>query len=187
MMRAMLSDRFNLAVHYETREVPAYDLVVARSDGRLGPNMKPAEVDCEAQAAAQRAAAGAARAAGAPPAPQTPPLAALEPTTGRPMPPCSFRSGGTGAEGDIAMPMLARMIVASAAGRQVVDKTGLKGSYRVKLDFDRAAGKLDAGAAASDAPSIFTALQEQLGLKLESSRTNVEVLVIDRIEKPTEN
>jgi uncharacterized protein (TIGR03435 family) len=103
------------------------------------------------------------------------------------MPSSSFRTGATELEGDIAMPMLARMIVVSADGRQVVAKTGLKGSYRVKLDFDRAAGKLDPAAPASDAPSIFTALQEQLGLKLESSRTNVEVLLIDRIEKPTEN
>jgi uncharacterized protein (TIGR03435 family) len=184
MMRAMLAERFSLAVHYETREVPAYDLVRGRSDGRFGPNMKPAAVDCEALAAANRAAAEAARATGAPPP------AVVEPIAGKPMPACVFRAGATGAEGDMTMPELARLIVRSAAGRPVVDKTGLNGHYRVKLDFDPTVGKLDAANAAtsaSDAPSIFTALQEQLGLKLESSRTNVEILVIDRIEKPTEN
>ena len=67
MLRAMLADRFKLAVHFEKREQPAFDLVLARSDGRLGPGIKPLAMDCE-RIAAERAA-GAARNA-APPPPQ---------------------------------------------------------------------------------------------------------------------
>ena len=77
----------------------------------------------------------------------------------------------------------------SMAERPVVDKTGLTGSYRVNFHFSRASPE-PAGPDAPvspDAPSVFTALQEQLGLKLESARISVDVLVIDRMEKPTEN
>lgn len=91
MMQAMLADRFKLAVHMETREQPAYNLVFARSDRRLGRNATPSAVDCEAKAAAERAAAAAARAAGAAPAlPTLPP----RPDPNAPPPECSFRSSG---------------------------------------------------------------------------------------------
>jgi bla regulator protein BlaR1 len=80
-------------------------------------------------------------------------------------------------------------LLRSTAGRYVVDKTGLTGNYRVKLEGVRLfeGPGLDPTAGPDDAPSIFTALQEQLGLKLESSRARVEVLVIDYIEPPSEN
>jgi uncharacterized protein (TIGR03435 family) len=68
--------------------------------------------------------------------------------------------------------------LSNAAGRPVFDKTGLAGLYAFKLEY---------GGAGPDALSVFTALQEQLGLKLESARGSVEVLVIDHIEHPTEN
>ena len=64
-------------------------------------------------------------------------------------------------------------------GRTVVDKTGLAGIYSFALDFSRPDG--------DDAPSIFSALQEQLGLKLESARSQEEFLVIDHIERPSES
>jgi len=84
--------------------------------------------------------------------------------------------------------MLARMLRA-AAGREVVDKTGLNGSYRVTLHYDRMASLRgpDTAASPAAAPSVFTAVQEQLGLKLESSRAPRDVLVVDRLERPTEN
>jgi len=78
----------------------------------------------------------------------------------------------------------------SPAGRVVVNKTGLKGTYRVALTFDFASIRsAPASAPASDdAPlSVFTAVREQLGLKLDASRTERDVLVIDRLERPTEN
>ena len=76
-----------------------------------------------------------------------------------------------------------------AVGRVVVNKTGLPGSYRVTMNFDMmSAPRRDAAASTPDtAPSVFTAVQEQLGLKLESSRAQGERLVIDRIERPTED
>jgi len=121
MVRAMLADRFKLAVHFEKREQPVYDLVLARSDGRLGPGLQPgSNVDCEARAAAQRVAAEAARAAGVPAAP--PP----RPDMNGPMPQCGFRILGARMEGDVPISSLALML-RPAAGRPVGDKTGLKG------------------------------------------------------------
>ena len=81
------------------------------------------------------------------------------------------------------------------AGRVVVEKTGLPGSYRVRINFDTRpalqgplrppegspAGRVDA------VPTVFTAIREQLGLKLESSKTLRDTLIIDRLERPTEN
>src|SRR5688572_6458774 len=89
MARAMLADRFKLAARHETREVPSFDLVLGRSDGRLGPSLTPSDIDCVPYGAAQRAAAEAARAAGAPP----PPRPAFSMTD--PLPPCSQRSSGS--------------------------------------------------------------------------------------------
>jgi uncharacterized protein (TIGR03435 family) len=86
-----------------------------------------------------------------------------------------------------AMPMSGlAALIGSVVGRPVVDRTGIEGTFRVKLSFDQPATRR-ADAPASDLPSIFNALPEQLGLKLESSRTQVQVLVVDRIERPTPN
>ena len=186
MMRALLAERFKFAAHLETQEQPSFDLVLMRKDGRLGPGLKPSEVDCVARAAAQRAASEAARAAGTTP---PPPLAFSPPTSGSIVPPCTSRMMGNSVEGDFTMASLASLL-RSTAGRHVVDKTGLIGNYRVKLEGVRVfqgPGLDPAAVAADELPSIFTALQEQLGLKLESSRTRVEVLVIDHIERPSEN
>lgn len=183
MVRAMLADRFKLAAHYETREQPAFNLVLARADGRLGPGLKPSGVDCAARAAARQAEAEAAKAAGLPP----PPPVAVSSTTGV-VPPCAFNFGFDRFEGDTTLAALAPLL-RSVAGRPIVDKTGLSGSYRVNFQFSRASPE-PAGPdapAPGDAPSVFTALQEQLGLKLESARIPVDVLVIDRMERPTEN
>jgi uncharacterized protein (TIGR03435 family) len=82
--------------------------------------------------------------------------------------------------------VLARMVRATA-GRPIVDKTGLEGSYRVKIRFDRALRGPDTAPSSGNLPSLFSALPEQLGLKLESSKSEREVLVIDRLERPTDN
>ncbi|HLG60238.1 MAG TPA: TIGR03435 family protein [Vicinamibacterales bacterium] len=181
MLRAMLADRFRLVAHVENREQPAYDLVMARSDGRLGPAIKPSEADCEAKAAADRAIT---EKTGRPPAP---PPGVFD--RNAPPPPCSLRMDGDRMEGDVTMAGLATMLRA-AAGRLVVDKTGLAGSYRITLLFDRMLalrGPDTAAPAPGAAPSVFTAVQEQLGLQLESSRALRETLIIDRFERPTEN
>ena len=183
MVRAMLADRFKLSAHYETREQPAFNLVLARTDGRLGPGLKPSGVDCAARAAARRADAEAAKAAGQPP----PPPVAVFSRDGA-VPTCGFNFGFDRFEGDTTLASLAPML-RSMAGRPVVDKTGLTGSYRVNFQFSRSSLEPAAtdAPAATDSPSFFTAVPEQLGLRLESTRIPVEVLVIDRIERPTEN
>jgi uncharacterized protein (TIGR03435 family) len=75
-----------------------------------------------------------------------------------------------------------------AAGRLVSEQDRLTGWYRVTLTYDVSANQdLARSASPSDAPSVFTAVREQLGLRLEPSRTERDVLVIDRLERPTEN
>ena len=106
------------------------------------------------------------------------------------MPPCSgmFISGGM--EGDTTMANFAMLLRGiGGANRPVIDKTGLTGSYRIKLEFDQVAAIQGptTTASSSNLPSLFTALPDQLGLKLESSKAERDVLVIDRLERPTEN
>lgn len=170
MLRAMLADRFKLAVHYETQERPVYALVLARADGRLGPNIRPSSLDCDAIQAARRAGS------------KDPP-----PATSNGAPACGMSMRGTvGMEvllGARPMSSLATSIRGTAE-RVVIDKTGLTGNYDVTLNYmpnpkpDPPPG---------DPPNLFTALQEQLGLKLESDRAPLKILAIDHIERPTEN
>jgi uncharacterized protein (TIGR03435 family) len=106
----------------------------------------------------------------------------------RPGAACSVRSGGNLIEGDApiaTMPLMIRMM----AGGPVFDKTGLNGSYRIRLEAAprRPPGLESATPGISDPPDIFTALPEQLGLKLEPSKTTVNVLIVDHIDRPTEN
>ena len=190
MLRALLADRFKLVVRTETRELPVYHLVKARADGQLGPELKPAAVDC----------GPGARGRGAPPAggPGGP---------GRgPVP-----GPGAGAAGCQMMMAPGRVIVggqpiatlanalANQVGRPVIDKTGLSGAYDLALSFMPDGGGRGGPVGAPppgappippvdpDAPSLFTALQEQLGLKLESERGPVDVVVIDSVAQPTED
>jgi uncharacterized protein (TIGR03435 family) len=173
MMRAMLADRFNLFAHFETHEVPAFDLVLARSDRRFGPQLNPSELDCtnvQVAVAARRAAVSTPAAPG-----------------GSRRPCAGLRLFGGPLEGDATMPLLA-LNLSGPAGRKVVDKTDLTGSYRIKLEFNRRAGNAPTVTSnPGEPPSVFTAVEEQLGLKLVSSHTLIQVLVIDRLERPTEN
>jgi len=91
-------------------------------------------------------------------------------------------------EGETTMDNLAASL-RFQMGRRVINRTGLAGSYRVKMTFDGASGRGGPALTAPDgaSPSIFTAMAEQLGLKLEGSRFDLDTLVIDRVERPTEN
>ena len=194
MLRAALADRFNLAVHFEKLEQATYDLVVTRRDGTLGPGLTPVDTDC---AAAERAMV-AGDASVVPPPPQRQP-----PDFKTPPPPCTFRvlqalmrdrlGDGQGALGDLlegegTMAILVRPLLIGT-GRPVIDKTNLTGTYRVKMNFDSAGARRPPDVVVPDnaGPSVFSAVQEQLGLKLESSKTLTETLVIDRLERPSEN
>ena len=149
MFQQLMAERFKLAVHWETRELPVYALTVAKSGSKLQASTKPG----------------------------------------------SGTSSGHGlftADGmtlaEISQSLTQEL--ATELGRVVIDKTGIAGRYDVTLKWTPNAD----GAAAdnetedtSSGPSIFTALQEQLGLKLESTKGPVQVLVIDHIEMPSEN
>jgi uncharacterized protein (TIGR03435 family) len=77
--------------------------------------------------------------------------------------------------------------LAGFTDRLIVDRTGLKGTYEFELRWTPDTGAGIPGAADPDTPGLFTALEEQLGLRLEPARAQVEVMVIDRFERPTEN
>src|SRR5262245_20660948 len=184
MIRALLADRFKLVVHNESKEMPIYALVVARSDGKLGPQLKTSTVDC----AALRAAA---RGRGPLPPPPDPSGRGAAP------PPCGIRIGpGNLAVGGSPMERVANSL-SMFAGRIVFDKTGLTGNYDFTLTWtpDQVANRPPGAPPGPDGappidpngPSLFTAVQEQLGLKLDSQRGPVTLLVIDRAEHPTEN
>jgi uncharacterized protein (TIGR03435 family) len=179
MLRAMLGDRFKLAAHVETREMPIYSIVVARPDGKLGPKLSAAKVDCEARFAA-------ARRGGPPPS---------FPEPGQPVE-CGFMMApGNMNVGGMPMAELARAL-SPQVGRIVVDKTGLQGRYDFQMTYAPEGRGFGPGPGPGGAepppvdpnmPSLFTALQEQLGLKLDSERGPVDVVVIDRVEQPTED
>ncbi|HET9193720.1 MAG TPA: TIGR03435 family protein [Vicinamibacterales bacterium] len=191
----LLKDRFQLATHLETRELPIFHLVMARTDGRPGPDLKATPADCQ-KTVAERNAAMQAAAAGRGAPPPMPPLPDLKAP-----PPCGFARLLTG---NVAVSgrTIAQFVqtLSDWVGRPVIDKTGLTSLFDFTLKFApegiRAGGPMGptltrlmaqapAAPADPDAPSLSVALQEQLGLRLESARGPVEVVVIDRLEKPT--
>jgi uncharacterized protein (TIGR03435 family) len=177
MLRNLLADRFKLTVHVEQKPTPAYDLVLVRADRKLGPNIQVSTIDCESPVAPTKVA----------PATSDPRLSAQVPTVTARVARCMMAGDGDKIEGDTTLPALADMFV-PVAGRPVVDKTGLKGSYHVVMTYAGASRVRRADAAsATPAPLIFDAVQEQLGMKLQSSTTMRETLVIDRLERPPDN
>ena len=170
MAKTMLADRFKLRTHSETRQVPIYALVLARADGRLGPAMRASTMNCNPQTP------NAPRPEGAAPPPPPAPLAGVDiPSCGTSMNAGTMRAGG------MELRALARRLT-DAVERIVVDKTGLSGAFDIVLT----AGTPGATPTENMA-SMFTAIQEQLGLRLEPQTGPAEVLVIDSAEKPTEN
>lgn len=193
MMQALLADRFHLTIHKESKEMPIYNLVV----GKGGVKMTEAKPLPPPDANAPKSDTATAKAdGGGPPK--------FGPGGGRGGP-GMMMSGGRGGAMTLtasSMPMssLVRMLSGSV-GRPVIDKTGLTANYDFKLEYTRddlvAGPGLGGGgggdgappvpAAESSGPTLFTAVQEQLGLKLESAKGPVEIVVIDRAEKPSDN
>jgi len=182
MMQNLLADRFKLKVRRETKEMPVYELVLARSDRRLGKQIEPSTVDCVAMRG--RGAGPGGRGPGGPP--PSPPQPGERPQCGM------FMGIGSVGAGDVTIEQLAQLL-SQGVRRMVVDKTGLTGRYSFNIEFTpdqmpppgAAPPGVQPPAVNPDRPSMFTALQEQLGLKLESARGQVETLVIDSIEQPT--
>lgn len=196
LVKALLADRFKLKVHTETRELPIYALVIAREDKKLGPDIKPSTSDCSnAQAENQKRAEALAK--GGPAA-----LASVLPRPGETMTcsigPGAMRAGAFGMRANGQAISILTQLLTQVTGRIVQDQTGLTGLYDWEMTFDpeilmrlasQAGVNLPAGInlPTSDSPSMLTALREQLGLKLDSRRGPVEVLVIDGAELPTPN
>jgi len=173
MLQRLLEDRFKLQIRRLTREIPTWDLVIAKGGPKL---TKFEEGSCVANVMTF------------PPSP--PP--ALAPGQRRCHSVTQFKGTSmvTDAEG-VTIDDLVKFSLYLAAGRPIADRTGLTGKYNVHFEYAAPEGTRLNGQAAdateSTAPSIFTALQEQLGLRLDSAKGQGEYLVIDHIEKPTEN
>jgi uncharacterized protein (TIGR03435 family) len=170
MWRALFADRMKLVAHVEQREKDAYALVLARRDGRLGPALKPSSLDCT-------------------PVPNTRPPQTLPSLPERQNRCGMSTSPGQIVSGSVPLDQLARSL-SGVVGGETDNRTGLTGSYSVTLTFSlqRGAGaSLNASAPLDDAPDIFTAVQEQLGLKLLHEKRMMPVLVIDHIERPSDN
>ena len=168
MMKAALADRMKVAVHIESRDASVYNLVVAKN----GPKFKEA---------------------------QTTDTAALKERhpDGMAIPGGTMMSRGSDGELNFfgaSMESLTQ-VLSSIAGRPVQDRTGLTGRYDFSVQIglppppppgQQLAGP-SVGAVDSTTSSIFTTVQEQLGLKLEPAKGTVETLVIDHVERPSEN
>jgi bla regulator protein blaR1 len=159
-VRALIADRFNVTIHRESKELPIFALVIGKNGSKLQ---------------------------------------LAKPPVG------SSGVSGRGASGrtqwiftDAPVSLLVHEL-SQRLGRPVVDRTGLSGHYDFKLEWisdqsppvlqsrDSATAVPSAPGADSSGPSLFTALQEQLGLKLESEKGPVEIIVIDRAKEPSEN
>ena len=172
-MRTLLAERFKLVIHRETRELDIYALVIARPDGKPAPALKPTTQDCEAMM--EQARRGTLP---PPPGPNSPVV-------------CGTR-GGPGRIDVGGMPMVTfANMLSGRVQRTVVDRTGLTGAWDFAITFAPESAPIPAPPGVElppgdpTAPSLFTAIQEQLGLKLQSTKGPVEVLVVDSIERPT--
>ena len=169
LLQPLLADRFRLKLHTQSRERPVYALVLARRDRRLGDRLTPSDARCAEESRH------------------------YFPGTISFPPPCGdFRLG---ARSLVARGMTMRALAAllsGTVGRTVIDRTGLDAPHDLQLEWTSDAGVRsfppDAAGASelrADGVTVFTALQEQLGLRLDATRAAVDVLVIDSAERPT--
>jgi uncharacterized protein (TIGR03435 family) len=172
LVQHLLSDRFQLRIHSEMKEVPVYELTIGKGGSKLEPAQEP-----------ETSVPGGA------------PLPA--PPDGMPRP-GGFRMGfGQIAASAVPLTNLVQAL-SQSLGRPVIDKTGLTGRFTFKLTWtpDALTGRVPAGTGPitingqlvdPNGPSLVTALQEQLGLKVDSTKGPVDVWVIDSVQRPTEN
>jgi uncharacterized protein (TIGR03435 family) len=170
MLQALLEDRFKLKVHRETRQVPVYALTVAKG----GPRLQAADTSCIP--------------------PVTYPAPPLAPGKRYCLDAIGFRNGpNTAMKADASTIDYVCKLLGLMMDRPVIDRTGLPGKYKVYLEFavdQSTPGALEFPTPPSDlppAPSIFTVVEQQLGLKLQATKGPREFLVIDHVERPSEN
>ena len=160
MLRAQLKESFELAMHAETREMPIY-VLKTRSPGALGPNMRPVSADCTGRSPAM--VAGKVQ-------------CGILVSQGS----ASAALGGGGATMEHFVRLLGDFL-----DRPLIDETGLTGTFDLELEFASLPGSAVAPTAnVDDKPSLFTAIQEQLGLKLEAKRGPAQVWIIDAASPP---
>jgi uncharacterized protein (TIGR03435 family) len=173
MLRTLLAERFKLTFHEETRDAPIYALTLARNDGKNGQQLRPSSTaDC-----ATAPSSGA----------QLAPFDRSHPFCGVLHSPVGYWTGRR-----VPIDTLANAL-SRVVGRTVVNRTGLAGTFDLDLRWTDLSMLLSPTAdpadplPQADGPSLFTALEEQLGLKLESTRGPIGVLVVDHVEHPTED
>ena len=182
MLQPLLVERFKLAFHHETREMDVYALVLANKDGRLGPRLARSATDCAVLGNTPRNTL-------APPKPGETPACGIVPS-----------GPGHLVFKGFDMDAFTKVLSLATQGRQVIDQTGLPGGYDIDLQYTPEPFSAAAIAARGgpppqlansgvdpNGPSLFTALTEQLGLKLEGKKVSLEMMVVDRIEPPTED
>ncbi len=173
MMRSLLADRFKLSIHYETRQVPVFALVLSKA-GKTGPMLQPHPEDSSCS---------------------TVPQASPNQVAGQfpvvcsglfPMPASAPGRQRAGAR-DVTMQFIANQL--SAVGqleRPVIDRTGLSGNFDFALEWSPERAAADPQPDQSG-PTFLEALQEQLGIKLESQKGPAEVIILDHVEHPSDN
>lgn len=194
LLKSLLADRFQLKVHTETREMPIFELTVSRGDGRTGDKLRPSAAVCPELAEQEQRRAETVAKGG---------VAALQPRPGDAQP-CSITLlPSTSTPGALALQATGQTMqglsvaLTQLMGRSVVDKTGLAGRFDFGLLVDlQTLAQLSADLGDNPrplplgtpgAPALGTQLREELGLKLDSRRGPVEVLVIDSAERPMPN
>ena len=176
LLRTLLIERFRVRAHDEMRELPAYVLTFARSDRRLGPQIRATQADCSGASQLAAAEIRAQARDGWPPCGMAFMVSFVD-SADAPLKARIRRSA-------ITMKEFATALQASV-DRPVVDRTGLEGFFDLEYSFAQQPASNAAGGADSNQPMLIVALEEQLGLKLESRRTDVPVVVIDSVEPPT--
>lgn len=189
IVQSLLEDRFRLKVHHETREGAVYFLTVAKSGLKMPQSKEGSCKNLDLN--------------------HMPPPSVPDDASAQKIPNCGTNSGPIGrgrlnirgvTVADVPNSPFQSLAshLSEILGRTVVDRTGLSGNFELHLEWTPGTPSVNAGTGTEDnpgstnsadagAPSIFTAVQEQLGLKLESGRGPVDILVIDHVERPSKN
>ena len=158
MLKSLLAERFHLVARQEQRELPVYALVIARRDGTFGPRFRANPLDCADRIAVQKV---------------------VEALPSNAVRPCMLSQSERQLRGGVQTVNALADKLSQIADRPVVNRTGLTGTFDFDLDW--------AATPDADGVSVFTAVQEQLGLRLEPSTAPLDVVVIESAQRPSDN